>query len=259
MSTCFVIQPFDAGPYDKRYDDVIAPAIEAAGLQPYRVDRDPSASIPIEKIESGIRAASLCLADITEDNPNVWFELGYAISARTDVILICSAHRVKTFPFDVQHRNIVRYSTESSRDFEVLKQRISERIKALLSKQEKLSAFRASSPVANVAGLAQHEIVALVAIAQNLDTPSGSVSTYLIRQDMEKAGFTKVATTLALVSLLRNGLVHSVVERNYDGEDYTAYVLDDSGMEWLLKNQDRFVLRQTECDEATTQKDRIPF
>lgn len=44
MSTCFVIQPFDGGPFDKRYDDVIAPAIVAAGLEPYRVDRDPRAA-----------------------------------------------------------------------------------------------------------------------------------------------------------------------------------------------------------------------
>ena len=37
MSTCFVMQPFDGGPFDRRYKDVFAPAIKAAGLEPYRV------------------------------------------------------------------------------------------------------------------------------------------------------------------------------------------------------------------------------
>lgn len=51
MARCFIIQPFDKGEFDKRYDDVFVPAVEAAGLQPYRVDRDLTAVIPIETIE----------------------------------------------------------------------------------------------------------------------------------------------------------------------------------------------------------------
>jgi len=50
MPTCFVIQPFDSGKFDKRFRDIFKPAIEAAGLEPYRVDDDPSVDIPIEAI-----------------------------------------------------------------------------------------------------------------------------------------------------------------------------------------------------------------
>ena len=32
MPTCFVIQPFDSGKFDKRFEDVYKPAIEAADL-----------------------------------------------------------------------------------------------------------------------------------------------------------------------------------------------------------------------------------
>ena len=63
MPRCFVIQPFDNGRFDKRYRDVFGPAIEAAGLEPYRADRDPGVSIIIEEIESRIRDADVCLAD----------------------------------------------------------------------------------------------------------------------------------------------------------------------------------------------------
>ena len=42
MPTCFVIQPFDKGPFDKRYDDVLDPAIRAALL-----NRTESIEIPM--------------------------------------------------------------------------------------------------------------------------------------------------------------------------------------------------------------------
>ena len=260
MSTCFIIQPFDGGPYDKRCDDVFVPAIESAGLQPYRVDRDPSASIPIEQIEAGIRSATVCLADITEDNPNVWFELGYAIAARRDVVLVCSVQRKKAFPFDVQHRHIIKYSTDSTRDFEAFKTKITGRIQALLTKQEKLGNLETTSPVADVGGLNQQEIVALVTIGQNLDIPGDSVSAYLIRQDMEKSGFTKIATTLALTSLLRQNMIGTTEVQEYGNDPYTAYTLEPSGMDWLLKNQDRLVLRQKAKQQpAVRDSDDLPF
>ena len=71
MAICFVIQPFDDGKFDKRFVDIFAPAIKAAGLEPYRVDQDPAVEIPIDAIEDRIKAASVCLAEITTDNPNV--------------------------------------------------------------------------------------------------------------------------------------------------------------------------------------------
>ncbi len=106
METCFVIQPFDGGTYDKRFKDVYQPAIKAAGYEPYRVDQDASVPVPIESIENGIRSAVVCLADITLDNPNVWYELGFAFASGKPVVMICNmAERVtKKFPFDIQHK-----------------------------------------------------------------------------------------------------------------------------------------------------------
>src|SRR6185436_18822595 len=144
----------------------------------------------------GIRASSICLADISTDNPNVWFELGFAIAAQREVVILCSASRRDRFPFDVQHRNVITYTTESSSDFVELKDKITKRLKAILAKGSRIEAAASISPIADVEALAQHEVVALVSVAQNLDHPGDIVSTYTIRQDMEKAGFTKVAVTL---------------------------------------------------------------
>ena len=185
MPTCFVMQPFDRAVFDQRFEDTFEPAIKAAGLEPYRVDRDPSVSIPIDDIQSGIRSAAICLAEITTDNPNVWFELGFAIASRKEVVLICSDERTSRFPFDVQHRNIIKYSTGSASDFKKLETKIIERIQAILKKQEILGQLASSSPIADVEGLSQHEMFTLIAIGQNIDHPTDDVTIYTIRQDSD--------------------------------------------------------------------------
>jgi hypothetical protein len=263
MATCFIIQPFDGGPFDKRYEDILAPAVSAAGLEPYRVDRDPSVSIPIDEIETGIKSSEVCLAEITTDNPNVWFELGFAIASQKDVVLICSNERTSKFPFDVQHRTITRYESDSPRDFEELAKNITSRLKAILTKEEHLARVATMSPIAEIQGLAQHEMMALVAVAQNLWTPDGSVSAHVVRGDMEKAGFTDIASTLAFATLLKDNLVSTSVEREYDGESYTAYSVTEKGMDWLFHNQERLVLRKSEKKSQPVTKpiteDDIPF
>jgi hypothetical protein len=263
MGTCFVIQPFDGGPFDKRYEDIFVPAIGAAELEPYRVDRDPRVSIPIEEIEAGIRASDACLADITKDNPNVWYELGYAIASQKEVVLVCSKERASKFPFDVQHRTIIHYSTDSPRDFEELKGKITSRLKAVLKKEEKLGWAASMSPIADVEGLSPHEIVALVAVAESIFSPSDTVSGWLVRQDIEKAGFTRIAATLACTSLLNKGLLDFIQKTDSDGDRYTAYSMTQLGLNWLFNNQDKLVLRISPVEPVETQgsisDDEIPF
>ena len=248
MATCFVIQPFDGGPFDERYDDTLDPAIRGAGLEPYRVDRDPGAMVPIADIESGIRNAAVCLADITIDNPNVWFELGFAIAARRPVVLISQKSR-QHYPFDIQHRSVIEYRTDSPRAFAALGRSVTQRLKAAQSRSLQLSDIADSSPVARSDGLQIHEIAALTSIAQSMDSPTDHASVYLVRQDMERAGFTAVATTLAINVLQESGLVET-----FDAEDerdtYVAVRATKVGISWLQGNLDKLVLRRTTIDKA---------
>lgn len=252
MANCFVMQPFDGGTFDKRYEDVFAPAIRDAGLDPYRVDQDPKVSIPIQDIESGIRESQICLAEITLDNPNVWFELGYAIAYGKEVILVCSDERTTKFPFDIQHRTIIRYTSKSISDFEKLKGQITARLKACLQKAETLTTVSEISKITKFEGLDQHEVVALAALAENLDHPNDHASTFQIKRDMEASGFTKVATTLALRSLLQKGLLEIGQFEDPGGDYYTGYKLTDQGWSWILENKDKFILQKAVHDD-------IPF
>jgi nucleoside 2-deoxyribosyltransferase len=226
---CFVIQPFDNDKFDNRFKDIFSPAIIEAQLEPYRVDQDPRSSIPIEDIEKGIKESKLCFADITLDNPNVWFELGYAIAYGKEVVLVCSEERNTNFPFDVQHRKIIKYATGSPSDYNKLKKDIIDRIKALINKSEKLTNLKDISKIAKFEGLDQHEVYALAAIAENLEHPDDHSSTYLIKRDMEAGGFTKVAATLALKSLIQKGFLNYKNYPDNAGEEYVGYSFTEKG------------------------------
>ena len=267
MPKCFVIQPFDDGKrYDKRYNDVFAPAIRDAGLEPYRVDRDPSVMVPIDEIEKGIEDSYACLAEISTDNPNVWFELGYAIASKRDVILLCSKNERKTpFPFDVQHRTIIRYSTESTSDFEQARSEITDRLKAVLNKREQLGRFSfvASVSKVKVEDLDQCEIAGLVAVAQEMDDPEAGISGWSFRNNVQEAGFMKLDATLALNSLLKRGMLEQFEDQDELGNPFNAFRVAPKGMDWLFANKEKLTLQvrveePQEISQGITDDD-VPF
>lgn len=260
MPICFVIQPFDRGKFDKRFEDTFRPAIEAAGLEPYRVDKDPKVEIPIEAIEEGIRDAAICLADITTDNPNVWYELGYAFAADKAVIMVCSDERKEgRYPFDIQHRTVVGYKTESSGDFERLKGEVTARIQALMKKGERLRELAESDPVAPREGLSQPELVVLATLAGDAVFPDSSTAIYSLKHDVERAGFTSLGFGLGLRRLLRKGLIEST--EGYDehqGEPYPAARLTQHGWDWIEANERMFSLKKGASPKDDF-ADEIPF
>jgi len=53
MDKCFVMQPFDGGPFDKRYDDVFYPAIKDAGLSHTVLIEILQSAFPSMKLSQG--------------------------------------------------------------------------------------------------------------------------------------------------------------------------------------------------------------
>lgn len=255
METCFVIQPFDKDKFDKRYNDIFEPSIKAAGLEPYRVDRDPSVRIPIEQIEEGIKKSALCFAELTSDNPNVWYELGYAFAMDKDVVMVTEERQ--KFPFDIQHRQIINYKTSSKSDFETLELNITEKLKALL--QKKVNVRRIfDNPVKESEGLKQHEVAMMLILLENQLTEEDSVSAYRLQRDMETAGFTKAASNLAFRQLRFKDLIEQVKQySDQDGEEYTAFRLTRKGDSWILNNQDKVEFRSNHSNQPSM--DDLPF
>lgn len=246
MPTCFVIQPFDSGKYDKRFKDIYKPAIEAAGLEPYRVDYDPGVLVPIDSIEKGIRQAAICLADISADNPNVWYELGYAFASDRPVVMVCSEERTgKKYPFDIQHRSIIPYMADSPSDFDKLQESITAKLKAVSERSEVLDRIAESAPVTPIEGLSAIETMVLAVVAGDAFMPEHAVSVAGAKSDAERAGITNMGFNLALRKLTAKRFVK--LEDLYDerdGERYNGVAVTDDGWQWIEANESRFVLHR---------------
>ncbi|WP_375398953.1 hypothetical protein [uncultured Sphingomonas sp.] len=133
MEKCFVIQRFDGGAYDRRFVETFAPAIEAGGASPVRADQVLGTRPVIEKIEAGLRETDIAFCDASEDNANVFLELGYAFAFNVPVVIVCDRAKRSRLPFDISHRTVIFYSTDSQSDFEKLGKAITDNIRVALS------------------------------------------------------------------------------------------------------------------------------
>ncbi len=258
MHTCFVIQPFDKGDFDDRYIDTFEPAIIDAGLDPYRVDKDFSVRIPIDTIEENIRLSKICFAEITTDNPNVWYELGYAFASNKDVVMVCSDERQSKFPFDIQHKHIITYKTGSSSHFDTLKNNITEKLKAFLHRKDKVQSL-IDNPVKESEGLKQHEISMMILLLENQLTEDQTVSALRLQRDMESIGFTRVASNIAFRELKRKELIDQDIAYSDEGDKYTVFKLTAKGERWLIDNQDQMEFRKKPIITNHNQVDDLPF
>lgn len=248
MSTCFVIQPFDGAKFDKRFLDVYKPAIEKAGLEAYRVDADPGVLIPIESIERGIRQATICLADISTDNPNVWYELGFAFASKRQVVMVCSEDRVgKKYPFDIQHRSIIRYQADSPSDFEKLKLNLAEKLTVMLQQEDVLDEIANASPISQLHGLSPPEILILAVIAGEADMPHLSTPVASVRRSAERAGMTGMGFNISVMRLLQKKFIQETeVWDENSRESYPGLTISDGGWAWIEQNENQFVLFRPE-------------
>jgi hypothetical protein len=258
MSECFVIQPFDSGKFDQRYKDTFKPAIEEADLVPYRVDKDPAVNDLLVGIRDGIQRASAFLADITLDNPNVWYELGHAMAAGIPFCVICSDERTGNYPFDVGHLKIIPYKTGASSYFADLQSEITKRLKAAVKSQSHLLSLAKSQEIlAGHEGLSVHEQMLLSILFEDHFEVEPGTSHWLLVQKMERAGATKVATNLAILQLEKKGMIGEEIRPSgdFNNSDYKAFFLLAVGIQWITENQDALILNRPR--EIT--EDDIPF
>jgi tetratricopeptide (TPR) repeat protein len=121
--------------FNRVYSELIKPALEGAGLDVLRADEEERAGDIRTDMFQELLIADLVVADLTLDNPNVWYELGvrHALRAR-GVVLICGG-RVTT-AFDLYTDRKLRYSLKNGgpdpATMEQDKQNLSDMVKATM-------------------------------------------------------------------------------------------------------------------------------
>jgi nucleoside 2-deoxyribosyltransferase len=117
VETCFVVMGFGVKTdyqtgrkldLDKSYQNVIKPAVEAAGLKCVRADEIQHAGVIDKPMYEQLLQADLVVADVSTMNPNAFYELGvrHALRPHTTIIM---AESELAFPFDINHNAIRRY------------------------------------------------------------------------------------------------------------------------------------------------------
>jgi hypothetical protein len=104
---------FVAMPYDKLFNNVyyfgMKQPIELRGRKCERVDQEAFTGDVVDRIKTRIRDCALVIADITGNNPNVFFEVGFAEGLGKEVVLLSQAQDT---PFDLKTRKQIRYDPQ---------------------------------------------------------------------------------------------------------------------------------------------------
>lgn len=97
--TAFIVMEFTEE-FNELYSEVIKPTCESFGYECIRADDQYSGGLIIEDIIRSLRDASVIIADITPNNLNVFYEVGFAHGISKPTILLSNKKREK-LPFDL--------------------------------------------------------------------------------------------------------------------------------------------------------------
>jgi hypothetical protein len=244
--TCFVIQAFDGAKYDRRYHETVKPALVKAGVDPQRADDILGLNPVIEKIELAIESAAICVAEVSEDNPNVWLELGYALALNRPAVILCEKSVRPRLPFDIQHRPVIFYRTDSKSGYEELEREIVRLVKNQLSTEQRISSSLTLKPGSEVStDLEKYEVSILTSAFAFWPTPVGSISHWDLEQKLKGEGFNEVALALGISGLTRRGfLLERVVEEGsgFDSQEVKHYQVTPDGIRWVETHKDILTL-----------------
>ena len=114
---CFILMPFGIKPnadgslinFDRVYQDLIAPAVRDAELEPIRADQEVTGGIIHKPMFERLILCPFAVADLTTANANVYYELGvrHAFKPFSTVQIIAEGSRL---PFDIQMLRTILYT-----------------------------------------------------------------------------------------------------------------------------------------------------
>jgi len=117
LPLCFVAMPFGKKPasggrlidFDAVYTQIIAPAIRDANLDPLRADEEQAGGIIHKPMFERLILCEYAVADLTNANANVFYELGVRHAVRPASTVLLFAVDCGQLPFDVAPLRAVPY------------------------------------------------------------------------------------------------------------------------------------------------------
>ena len=107
-ATAFVVMQF-SDKFNELFKEVIRPTCERFGYETIRADDIYNCGQIINDIMEQIKESSLVVADISPDNPNVFYEVGFSHGVGTPTVLLCDKKARDHLPFDISGFRTVFY------------------------------------------------------------------------------------------------------------------------------------------------------
>ena len=128
----FVLMPFKADMLPV-YEDHIKPTCASIGLKVRRADDFFTAHSVVQDVWKAIVSARLIVADCTDRNPNVFYEIGLAHTIGKPTILL--TQKSEDIPFDLRHLRYIAYQL-TPRGMKEFETKFKETVQNVLSGEE---------------------------------------------------------------------------------------------------------------------------
>lgn len=79
MPEAFIIMQIGNPDLDKMCEQAVVPALKACGLEPVRIDKHNKGGLLKSEIIKRIQDSEVIVADLTNERPNCYLEVGYAM------------------------------------------------------------------------------------------------------------------------------------------------------------------------------------
>ena len=104
---CFIVMPFGVQDLEDLYTEFILPVLGECQLRCERGDDIFGSNVVMDDVKAAIAAADLVIADLSGQNPNVFYEVGIAHTLGKPVLLLSQS--IEDVPFDLRHRRVLPY------------------------------------------------------------------------------------------------------------------------------------------------------
>jgi hypothetical protein len=231
---CFIIQPFDEGEFDDLYDDVIEIAVKDSGADCLRSDKILGAKPPFEKIKESIENAFVCIAEVTLDNPNVFFEAGWAFALEKPTFILWDKFkRTNGLPFDIHSKAGIPYNSQDKS----WRKDLREKLTANIQHEMKASQINVKKKTLNHNNELSELDFLVLAVLFKTQTNNQRIGVTNVTELFTLFKYKSTETVFSFQKLLRLNLIERTYNTN--GDDYCYYYILDYGIQRLEQYENR--------------------
>ncbi|PFJ93319.1 hypothetical protein CN957_04660 [Bacillus cereus] len=200
MKNCFIVCPIGSedSPQRKRSDivlkHIIDPVCDALDFNVIRVDKLHDVDRIDNTIIEHLNDADLVIADMTEHNPNAFYEMGFRHALGKPLIPIMEEGT--KLPFDVANLRTITYATNDLEKADAAKHRLRETILSFDIQEKKETHENAQSQL-------EHGQINVVPYLLNIQDSLAEIKSLVAERNNEVAS---QAVDLAMQQIQKNGL-----------------------------------------------------